>query len=609
MRSSFGPWATAMEVGANARLSAFWRRRLAMLAGVSRCDRLLSRRIVLWLLTAGLVIWAVPTFRGAHLPQAAAEPPPAAGEPADRPTVAPPAEAAATAQSSVPAEPSPVLAERINQLIEQLSSKDGQIRGRAAYELGKIGPPAAPAVSALIGLLDDYLAPIIVPEKDSGGTQISVVAINALAEIGEPAVEPLVRAMQDESRNSDIRSRAALCLGKTGDARAIQPLLAALDDEAQPVRSLAPQALAEMGESVLEQVIPLLRHQSARVRLGATRAVGYCWIAPDRPGAAERRARSVELLIGQLADESPGVRAAAADGLRMLGGTKAAVEHLLAAATDPEGDVRERVFSALAESRDPRAVEIFLAGLNDPSKVLRWRSAEGLGWLRAKAGVEPLLAALKSDDPQLRALAARSLGQIGDRRALGPLIALAETDEEADVRAEAGRAIGPIEHPQVQPSEIAWGEAVHGLRLGLCCVSGIRPYRLGEVVRYERVIRNSGDREWTVELLEGGSIFPHVENDKMVLHSDRIVNGQIWVARVRVPAGRDVPLDTTEFTLRPLGWQPIDRPQSLRLAPGRYRVSTVYFPETLDGRAVPDGTWTEELTTGELDLTVLAHAP
>jgi HEAT repeat protein len=609
MRSPFGPWATAVERGGSVRLSAFWKKRLAMLAGLSRCDRLPSRRMVLWLLSAGLVIWAAPTFRGAHLPQAAAEPPPAAGEPANRPAVAPPAKAAAAAESSAPAEPSRVPGERINQLIEQLSSKDGQIRGRAAYELGKIGPTAAPAVPALIGLLGDLLAPIIVPEEETHGTQISTVATNALVNIGKPAVEPLLRALQQKDPKRDVRDYVARTLGKIGDPRAIPPLLEALDHEKQPVRNAASTALGDMGRAAFRPLADRLRDPSARVRLGAT--WGIVWVncaAINRTGTTTFREESAKLLIGQLDDESGEVRRAALSGLRSLGRTATAIDRLLAMVDDPNDDVRAEVFSALAESRDPRAVEIFLAGFDDPSKVVRWRSAEGLGWLRAKAGVEPLLAALKSEDATLRRVAARSLGQIGDRRALKPLIALAQTDQEADMRAAVGWAIGQIEYPHVPRSGIAWGEPVHGLRLGLCCVSGIRPYRLGEIVRYERVIRNTGDRDWTFELLEGGFITPDVENGQVVLHSGRIVNGVIEVARVRVPAGRDVRLDTTEFTLRPVGWQPIDRPQSLRLAPGKYRVSTIYLPE-VDVSTLPEGSWTEKLTTGELELAVLGDMP
>jgi HEAT repeat protein len=42
-------------------------------------------------------------------------------------------------------------------------------------------------------------------------------------------VEPLIAALKDE--NSDVRQAAAKALGKIGDPRAVEPLIAALSDE------------------------------------------------------------------------------------------------------------------------------------------------------------------------------------------------------------------------------------------------------------------------------------------------------------------------------------------------------------------------------------------
>ena len=54
-----------------------------------------------------------------------------------------------------------------------------------------------------------------------------------LVEIGEPAVEPLINALEDE--NWRARWRAADALGKIGEARAIEPLIRSFSD-CQPVQ-------------------------------------------------------------------------------------------------------------------------------------------------------------------------------------------------------------------------------------------------------------------------------------------------------------------------------------------------------------------------------------
>lgn len=66
-------------------------------------------------------------------------------------------------------------------------------------------------------------------ESDS---KIHLDALHALINIGEPAVEPLIKALKDV--NNEIRVGAASSLGWIGDARAIEPLIEVLnkyDDE------------------------------------------------------------------------------------------------------------------------------------------------------------------------------------------------------------------------------------------------------------------------------------------------------------------------------------------------------------------------------------------
>ncbi len=581
---------------------------MTMLWTIGRSAPRLTGRNVFCLFAAGMLVCAVPTLRRREARETASDQQRAdTAEAIGRAGVDPADSPVRPAERPKPAEEPRASEERIAELIAQLSSDDGRVRGRAVYELGKIGPAAAPAVPALIAMLGDRLAPIIVPEEDTHGTQVSIVATNALVTIGEPAVEPLLRVLREKDPKRDVRDHAARALGKIGDPLALQPLLEALDHEKQPVRSAASSALGEMGEAAFRPLADRLRHPSLRVQLGAIRGiVRINQAAISRTGRTTRREQSVKLLAAQLDDESPRVRGAALSGLRSLGRTAAVTDRLLAMIDDPNADVRAEVFGALGDARDPRAVSVFLAGLKDPYRYVRYRSADGLGQLRAKQGVEPLLRALESDDGRLRELAAAALGQIGDRRAFTLLLELANTDEEPDVRADAGRAIGKIMHPEVPPSRIAWGEPVGDLQLGLRCRSGSGPYYLGEIVRYERVIRNTGNRNWTVYVTLGGRIIPHVEDGKIVLHSGRIVSGDLGTRRVRVPAGRSVTLDETEFSLRPVGWKKPDRSHMLQLAPGKYRVSTIYLPEAPIGPDAREGTWTERLTTGELELTVLA---
>ncbi len=56
MQTSYGPWATKIDVGNNPRLSAFWRRRLTRLPGLSRDNPVLTRSAALALFVIAIAI-------------------------------------------------------------------------------------------------------------------------------------------------------------------------------------------------------------------------------------------------------------------------------------------------------------------------------------------------------------------------------------------------------------------------------------------------------------------------------------------------------------------------------------------------------------------------
>ncbi len=86
--------------------------------------------------------------------------------------------------------------------------------------------------------------------------------------------------------------------------------------------------------------------------------------------------------------------------VRSLGdsGDPRAVEPLLAALVDRDGEVREAAASALGRLGDKRAVEPLLAALSDESQGVREAAAWALGAMGAEQAEEPLLAQLEQSD-------------------------------------------------------------------------------------------------------------------------------------------------------------------------------------------------------------------
>ena len=117
------------------------------------------------------------------------------------------------------------------------------------------------------------------------------------AEIGPPAVEPLIALMPSDG--------AARALGKIGDARAVETLVAAVGDEGAAIRRDAARALGPIGdERGVEPLVAALADQSWDVRAAAAASLGEIGDA-----------RAFEPLVAALADQVWEVRKEAAEAL------------------------------------------------------------------------------------------------------------------------------------------------------------------------------------------------------------------------------------------------------------------------------------------------------
>ena len=83
-----------------------------------------------------------------------------------------------------------------------------------------------------------------------------------------------INRLLDIIKNGGLRdkSSAADALGKTGDARAVEPLIALLSDEDSIVQDSAARALGKIGEPAIEPLIALLSYKNPEVRSSAARA-------------------------------------------------------------------------------------------------------------------------------------------------------------------------------------------------------------------------------------------------------------------------------------------------------------------------------------------------
>jgi HEAT repeat protein len=153
----------------------------------------------------------------------------------------------------------------------------------------------------------------------------------------------------------------------------------------------------------------------------------------------ERHEQNISILIRQLSDQNPNLRARSAESLGNMGDPRA-VEPLLLLIDDPVSDVVWVALRSLGTLRDPRAFEPLIRCIDNPDRWIRQGAAWALGELgdpRAGSVIIPLLVDKKKG---VRQSAAEALGKIGDIRYqeyLEPLL----KDDDLEVRHAAREAL------------------------------------------------------------------------------------------------------------------------------------------------------------------------
>jgi len=144
-------------------------------------------------------------------------------------------------------------------LIKALNHKDPDVLYMAVEALGDLKDPAA--VSPLVKILaeDEYSA-------------VRWKSAEALAKIGKDSVEPLIGLLCHP--DEDVRWKAAIALGEIGDIRAIEPLIGRLCDQDRYVKGRVAVALGMIGQPAVTPLIRALREGDGSIRWGAVIALG-----------------------------------------------------------------------------------------------------------------------------------------------------------------------------------------------------------------------------------------------------------------------------------------------------------------------------------------------
>jgi HEAT repeat protein len=304
-------------------------------------------------------------------------------------------------------------------------------------------------------------------------------------------VKGLIRALRH--RDKDIRTKAAIALGKLRDAQAVKPLLAALEDADEDVNHNAATALLHLDNP--DGLIPILRHRNRDLRKMAAKALGEL-----------KDCQAVNPLLDALKDTDEDVRLSAATSLMVLGDHRGA-EFLLAAVANKSSFRKTMSYLSQYRFTDPDFIrlpsgiktKLLIVQLENSNESIRRDASNALdgilpneeisrlahaGQIKAKveellressreyamkdlidlkdaAAVEPLIGILEdtSINRWPRSRAATILGELGDLRALEPLVFAHKNDDWGDVRTAATAALSKL--PDMRAIETIMDSLAH----------------------------------------------------------------------------------------------------------------------------------------------------
>lgn len=240
------------------------------------------------------------------------------------------------------------MVETLQVLVERIRNPDKNTRSAAVIALGNLGLPALDALLSTVGTEPDFY--------------IREDITWALVRLGEAAFAPLVGLLGHI--DPAVRHHAAHTLGKIGDRRATDALIAALDDAEPVVISKVAFTLSLFqDEKAVSGLVRLLGHSDPEVQATVVTALEQFGVS------------ALPAVTAAMADPNPQVRELAADVLGAIGDA-GTVPVLVEALHDSHWTVRFAAATSLSLTGGPRAKEALLALRDDPDKRVRQLAAQ-----------------------------------------------------------------------------------------------------------------------------------------------------------------------------------------------------------------------------------------
>jgi HEAT repeat protein len=293
--------------------------------------------------------------------------------------------------------------------------------------LGWIGEPAS--------------LPVLVAELSR---ESSEAAERALEDFGDAAIPGLVSLLSPAADEQKVELAMRL-LGRNPSPTMLFPVLGLLEHDSPPVRRDAVELLGKIGDArSVDYLLAHLGDGDAGVDAAAVESLSGIARANPETGAPLRKR-----LARAIGSKDPLTRANALSLLGELGGDEFR-PRLLSASKDEDAVVRGRAVAIAGRQRDVSLAAIFEHALADESAYVRQAAVQALcDSGLATSHRDAILAALEDDDLWVRAAACRCLGALDDDEAARRLREIAGRGEPPE-RIAALEALGSM------PGPLAW---------------------------------------------------------------------------------------------------------------------------------------------------------
>jgi HEAT repeat protein len=308
---------------------------------------------------------------------------------------------------------------KLNDLVRRITDvndRNNDVILKAAAEIGE------PAVEPLVSIIRDRAW-----NNVFRGYWTQTRAVWALASIkSENVVNFFISVLKDKRLTSHLRTNIVRTLGGLKLEKSVEPLLDVLNDrQVEPrVRGAAAFALKfAKRDNVIESLILALNDEDSHVRGGAVISLGK--MGTQRSNLA---------LLKALKDEGAMIRWRVIVYLRELK-DKTLAHHFVRALADKDWMVREIAKKALVDIGEP-VLETLARTLKSPHAHIRWEVVCILGRIKSQKSIGVLVEALKDNDWMVRNEAAVALTRIKSERSRQPLTRLL-THKNRSIQEEA----------------------------------------------------------------------------------------------------------------------------------------------------------------------------